>query len=94
MRTTTVKVQRWSDGLAVRLPSSVVRDLRLTPGQSVQVSCRGGIITMTLPRREPSLRDSRVERRVSAPTRLPARLVACRARAYDRLPFTGPSDFF
>ena len=67
MRTTTVKVQRWSDGLAVRLPSSVVRDLRLTPGQSVQVSCRGGIITMKLAGKgEASLRDrlDEVQRRV------------------------------
>lgn len=58
MRTTTVKVQRWSDGLAVRLPSNVVRDMRLTPGQAIQVSCRGGIITMQpVPKREPSVRD-------------------------------------
>ena len=58
MRATTVKVQRWTDGLAVRLPSSVVRDMRLTPGQSVQVTCRGGIITMKpVPKREPSLRE-------------------------------------
>ena len=79
MRTTTVKVQRWSDGLAVRLPSSVVRDLRLTPGQSVQVSCRGGIITMTLPQRETSLRD-----KVRVPERLKegARAVASRMRAH------------
>lgn len=46
MRTTTVKVQKWGDTLAVRLPSTVVRDMRLTPGQSIEVSCRGGIITM------------------------------------------------
>jgi antitoxin component of MazEF toxin-antitoxin module len=46
MRTTTVKVQKWGDGLALRLPHNVVRDARLTPGQEIEVSCRGGIITM------------------------------------------------
>jgi antitoxin MazE len=46
MRATTVKVQKWGDGLAVRLPSNVVRDARLTPGQEIELSCRGGIITM------------------------------------------------
>ena len=52
MRTTTVKVQKWGDGLAVRLPSNVVRDARLTPGQEIQVSCRGGIITMKVVQKE------------------------------------------
>jgi antitoxin MazE len=58
MRTTTVKIQKWGDGLAVRLPSNVVRDARLTPGQEIQVTCRGGIITMKpVPKNEPSLVD-------------------------------------
>ena len=58
MRTTTVKVQRWKDGLAVRMPSNVVRDMRLAPGQSIQVTCRGGIITMKpTPKHEPTLRE-------------------------------------
>lgn len=58
VRTTTVKVQKWGDTLAVRLPSTVVRDMRLTPGQSIEVSCRGGIITMKpVAKKEPSLRD-------------------------------------
>jgi antitoxin component of MazEF toxin-antitoxin module len=72
MRTTTVKVQKWAESLAVRLPSNVVRDLRLTPGQSIQVTCRGGIVTMTpVPKREPTLRDrfpviDRVKQRAEA----------------------------
>lgn len=58
MRTTTVKVQKWGDGLAVRLPSNVVRDARLTPGMEIEVSCRGGMITMkAVPKNEPSLVD-------------------------------------
>lgn len=58
MRTTSVKVQKWGDGLAVRLPSNVVRDMRLAPGQAIQVTCRGGIITMKpVPKKEPSLAD-------------------------------------
>jgi antitoxin component of MazEF toxin-antitoxin module len=81
MRTTTVKVQRWSDGLAVRLPSSVVRDMRLTPGQSVQVTCRGGIITMkATPKREPTLRE-RV-RVVEARVKDGARAMTSRMRAH------------
>jgi antitoxin component of MazEF toxin-antitoxin module len=67
MRTTTVRIQRWKDGLAVRLPSNVVRDMRLAPGQSIQVTCRGGIVTMKpAPKREPTLRDriGDVQRRV------------------------------
>jgi antitoxin MazE len=53
-----VKVQKWGESLAVRLPSTVVRDMRLTPGQSIEVSCRGGIITMkAVPKKEPSLRE-------------------------------------
>ena len=58
MRTTSVKVQKWGDSLAVRLPSAVIRDMRLAPGQSIEVSCRGGIITMKpTPKKEPSVRD-------------------------------------
>lgn len=56
MRTTTVKIQKWGGGLAVRLPSNVVRDARLTPGQEIEVTCRGGIITMkAVAKAEPSL---------------------------------------
>ena len=80
MRATTVKVQRWSDGLAVRLPSTVVRDMRLAPGQSIQVTCRGGIITMkAVPKHEPTLRD-----KIRVPERLKdgARAVASRMRAH------------
>lgn len=67
MRTTTVKIQKWGTGLAVRLPSTVVRDMRLAPGQSIEISCRGGVITMRAAGKgEPSLRDrlTDVQRRV------------------------------
>lgn len=60
MRATTMKIQRWGDSLAVRLPSTVVRDMRLAPGQSIEVSCRGGVITMRMVAKresEPSLRE-------------------------------------
>ena len=58
VRTTTVKIQKWGESLAVRLPSTVVRDMRLTPGQSIEVTCRGGVITMRpTPKKEPTVID-------------------------------------
>jgi antitoxin MazE len=45
-KTAALKVQMWGNSLAVRLPSSIARSAKLTPGQPVEISIQDGVISI------------------------------------------------
>jgi antitoxin MazE len=42
-----LRIARWGNSLALRLPSHVVREANLTEGAAVQIETRGGEIVVT-----------------------------------------------
>lgn len=57
-KSATLKIQRWGNSLAVRIPSEVARSAKLSAGQPVEVSVQEvGVSIIPIGEREMSLAD-------------------------------------